>query len=255
MTETPLTGKVALITGAGSGIGAATATFFANMGARLALADINDEAGRAVADRLQRDGAKTLFIQADVSRADDVSAMVAAAVSHFGALDCAFNNAGIDGDYAPTHQCTEENFDRVLAVNLKGVWLCLKYELAHMLDQGHGAIVNVASVAGLVGVNVGLPAYTASKHGVVGLTRDAALEVATTGIRVNAICPGVTRTEMYDQAIKKGWVVEEQLLDHQPVKRAAQPEEIAQAAAWLCSDQSSFVTGAILPVDGAWTAC
>jgi NAD(P)-dependent dehydrogenase (short-subunit alcohol dehydrogenase family) len=169
-------------------------------------------------------------------------------------LDCALNNAGTDGQAAPLHEATESNWQQVLDVNLKGVWLCLKYEIGHMLEAGSGAIVNVSSVAGLKGFNLGLSAYVAAKHGVVGITRAAALEYATRGIRVNALCPGTVRTAMLDDVIKQGIVTEEQASALQPVHRLGEPTEIAQTAAWLCSDAASFVTGHAMAVDGGTSA-
>jgi NAD(P)-dependent dehydrogenase (short-subunit alcohol dehydrogenase family) len=171
----------------------------------------------------------------------------------FGRLDYAFNNAGIEGLSAPTHQCINENWDKTIGVNLKGVWLCMKYEIPHILKQEKGAIVNNASIAGLVGFP-NIPAYVASKHGVIGLTKNAALEYAKTGMRVNAVCPGVIKTPMIDRFTGKNKEVEKQFANQEPVGRMGQPEEVAEAVMWLCSDAASFITGNALPVDGGWTA-
>jgi NAD(P)-dependent dehydrogenase (short-subunit alcohol dehydrogenase family) len=249
-----LTGKVALITGAASGIGASTAKLMAHHGARVVLVDTDlagvEENAAAIADK----GGEALAIEADVRSDQCVAEMVARTVEHFGRLDCCVNNAGIDGQAGPLHECTEDNWRDVLDVNLTGVWLCLKHEIRHMLEQEvAGSIVNTASAAGLVGLPMGLSGYVASKHGVVGLTRAAALEYVHQGIRVNAICPGAVRTPMLDEAIRTGTTTEEQLASRQPIGRLAAPREIAEAALWLCSDASSFVTGQALAVDGGWT--
>ncbi|WP_409493509.1 glucose 1-dehydrogenase [Amycolatopsis sp. cmx-11-12] len=249
-----LQGKTALITGAASGIGAAAAAVFAAHGASVVLADTDVAGGTDVAAEVETRGGQAVFIRTDVRSDADVAAVVQCSLEHFGRLDCAFNNAGIDGQIAPLHESTEHNWDEVLGVNLTGVWRCLKYEIRQMLTQGSGAIVNTASVAGVVGVSLRLSAYVAAKHGVVGLTKEAALEYATQKIRINALCPGGVRTAMLDEAIRKGLVPEQDLLARQPVGRFATPEEIAEAAAWLCSDASSFVTGHAMAVDGGWTA-
>ncbi|WP_409239786.1 glucose 1-dehydrogenase [Streptomyces sp. PA5.6] len=249
-----LTGKVALITGAASGIGAATAAVFAAHGAAVSLADINTEEGNRVAAAVTAKGGHALFTRADVRSAEDVAALLQATVERFSRLDCAVNNAGIDGQPAPVHQSTQENWHEVVDTNLTGVWLCMRSEIAQMLVQGAGSIVNTASVGGLVGTPAGMSAYTAAKHGVIGLTRSAGLEYARQSIRVNALCPGVVRTPMVEAAVRQGLLSEEQLLAHQPIGRFAEPEEIAEAAAWLCSDSSSVVTGHALAVDGGWTA-
>ncbi len=192
-------------------------------------------------------------MRADVSRASEVEALVRQTIETYGRLDYAHNNAGIEGASAGTVDYSEEAWDRVIAINLKGVWLCMKYEIPAMLKQGGGAIVNTASVAGLIG-SAGTVAYTASKHGVVGLTRTTALEFAKQGIRVNAVCPGVIRTPMVERVMALDPSVEARLTSVEPVGRLAAPEEVARAVVWLCSGASSFVTGVPMPIDGGWTA-
>ena len=255
-----LHGKTAVITGAASGIGAADARVFSAHGANVVLADINDDAGQRVAELVNNDESvhkgdgRAVFVHTDVSSAADVAAMVRTSVDTFGRLDCAFNNAGIDGQPARLHESSQENWDQVLAVNLTGVWLCLKYEIEQMLQQGGGAIVNTASVAGVVGTaSIPMSAYVAAKHGTVELTKAAALEYANEQIRINAICPGPVRTEMLDAILRQGLMAEDDILAAQPVRRLAAPEEVAEAAAWLCSDAASFTIGHALAVDGGWT--
>lgn len=248
-----LADKVALITGAGSGIGRAAALLFAREGAAVVVSDVTVQAGEETAAAIRAAGGQASFIEANVAEAAAVEALIARTVKIHGRLDCAFNNAGIEGLTALTADCTEENWDRTLATNLKGVWLCLRAELKQMLEQGGGAIVNTASVAGLVGF-VGLPAYVASKHGIVGLTKTAALEYAQHGIRVNAICPGVIQTAMIDRLAQRSPQAMAGFNAMEPVGRLGRPEEIAEAALWLCSDAASFVTGAALAVDGGLVA-
>ena len=243
-----------MITGAASGIGAAAAMVFAGHGARVVLGDIDEKGGHETAARVNQNGGEAVFVPADVTSARDVADLVRATVDRFGQLDCALNNAGVDGVVTPLHESTEENWQQVLAVNLTGVWLCLKYEIGQMLESGSGAVVNVSSVAGVVGFGQGMSAYVAAKHGVVGLTRAAALEYATRGIRVNAICPAAVRTAMLDDSIRQGVVTEEQAGALQPMRRIGEPTEIAETAAWLCSDAASFVTGHAMAVDGGLTA-
>ncbi|KAB8196774.1 glucose 1-dehydrogenase [Nonomuraea phyllanthi] len=256
MTGSLLDGRVALITGAGSGIGAATALVFARHGARVVVADINEDGGRRTVDEVREAGGEAAFVWVDVRRGDAVKDMVAATVERFGRLDCAVNNAGVDsaGD-GRFHEVSEETWDASMGVNLKGVWWCMKHELSQMLEQGSGSIVNVASVAGLVGIEAPyVSTYIAAKHGVVGLTKAAALEYATTGIRVNAVCPGAVRTQMVDDLIAQGIMTLEQTAGYHPVGRYANPPEIGEAIAWLSSDAASFVTGLPMAVDGAMTA-
>ncbi len=245
--------KVVLITGGGSGIGRATAILFAKSGAKLAIADIDPQSGQETADFITNHGSEALFIQTDVSRAEQVLHMVEATVAQYGRLDCAFNNAGIEGETKRTMDVSEADFDRIISINLKGVWLCMKYELEQMVHQGHGSIVNTASVAGLVGAH-SLPVYAASKHGVVGLTRSAAVEYARKGVRVNAVCPAVIRTPMVERAMESFPQLKEGMLNSNPSRRLGEADEVAEAVLWLCSDASSFTNGATLTVDGGLTA-
>jgi NAD(P)-dependent dehydrogenase (short-subunit alcohol dehydrogenase family) len=249
-----LEGKVALITGAGSGIGQATSRIFAREGAKLVLADVVEEGGNRTLKMVQDLGANATFVRCDVSKSSDVDAAIAKAVQTYGRIDCAFNNAGIEGETGDTHQCSEQNWARVISINLTGVWLCMKAEIAQMLKQGGaGAIVNTSSGAGLAGVR-GMPAYVAAKHGVAGLTRAAALEYGRQGIRVNAVCPGPIRTPMMGRLLEKRPDAEQRFARSEPLKRLGEPEEIGEAVAWLCSDHASYVTGLPMPVDGGFMA-
>lgn len=243
--------KVAIVTGGSFGIGKAAAIAFANRGAKVVIADWVED--KETLETIRSSGGDAFFIKCDISKNDEVKKMIDRAIVQYGRIDYAFNNAGIEGLSAPTHECTDENWEKVIAVNLKGVWLCMKYEIPQMLKQGKGAIVNNASIAGLVGFQ-NIPAYVASKHGVIGLTKNAALEYAKLSIRVNAVCPGVIKTPMVDRFTGKSKEVEKQFEGMEPVGRLGQPEEVAEAVMWLCSDASSFVTGDALPVDGGWTA-
>jgi NAD(P)-dependent dehydrogenase (short-subunit alcohol dehydrogenase family) len=245
--------KVVIITGASSGIGHATALAFAKEGAKVVIADVLTDAGVQTARDVEKLGAQALFVKCDVSKDSDVKNLMKRTIETFGRIDCAFNNAGIEGSQNKTADCTEENWNQVIDINLKGVWLCMKYEIPQMLKQGGGAIVNCSSIAGLIGFP-GIPAYVASKHGVIGLTKTAALEYAKTGIRINAICPGVIQTPMIDRFVHGEAQIRRQLVEGEPVGRVGTPEEIADAALWLCSGQSSFVTGHSLVVDGGWVA-
>lgn len=245
--------KVALVTGAASGLGLATAKAFAKSGAAVALADWNEQAVRAAAEELSAQGHKTLAIQCDVSDDAQVESMVARTVAAFGRLDAAYNNAGVQNVLAETADSTPEDYDRVMGVNLRGVWSSMKFELRRMREQGGGAIVNCSSLGGLVGGNQ-RGTYHAAKHGVIGFTKSAALEYATRGIRVNAVCPGMIRTPMVDSMIAAGQGDElnAALKTLVPMGRMGRPEEIADAVLWLCSDAASYVTGQSISVDGGY---
>lgn len=243
--------KVAIVTGGSFGIGQATAVAFAQRGAKVVVADwIEDQ---ETSRRIESFGGESIFVKCDVSKSNDVKALIEKTITVYGRIDFAFNNAGIEGATATTQECTEENWDKTIGINLKGVWLCMKYQIPQMLKQGKGSIVNCASIAGLVGFP-GLPAYVATKHGVVGLTKTTALENAKLGIRVNAVCPGVIKTPMIDRMTGKDKAAEKQYENMEPVGRMGQPEEVAEAVIWLCSDAASFVTGQALAVDGGWIA-
>ena len=246
-------GKVAFITGASSGIGRATAMAFARAGADVMVVDVLGDGGHQTVAAVQELGRRAVFVRCDVSRDDDVRHAVRDTIEAFGRIDFAFNNAGIEGQQAATADCTPENWDRVIGINLKGVWLCMKYQIPQMLGEGGGAIVNCSSIAGLVGFQ-GIPAYVASKHGVVGLTRTAALEYSKSNIRVNAVCPGVIQTPMIDRFTHGEAAIRKQLVEGEPVGRVGRPEEVADAVLWLCSERASFVTGHALAVDGGWVA-
>lgn len=253
-------GKVALVTGAASGIGRATAMAFARAGAQVVLADVQLErleaVAREVAEGGRAVGGGAAFVRTDVSNADDVRAMVAFAVQKFGGLDYAFNNAGIEGVLAATADYPEDVWQRVIAVNLTGVFLCTKYEIPALLARGGGSIVNNSSILGLVGF-ASAPAYTAAKHGVLGLTKASAQEVATRGIRINAVCPGFIETPMVmERGVHAMGDREtyEKIAALHPMNRLGKSEEIAAAVLWLCSDGASFVTGEHLVVDGGYVA-
>jgi len=264
-------GKVALITGAAGGIGRATALAFAKRGADIVVADLNAFGGEETAEMIRRADSRAIFLHVDVSSAAQVESLLQTTIQTYQRLDFACNNAGIEGPRARVDDYTEEDWDRVFGVNLKGVWLCMKYELREMVKAGHGAIVNTASVGGLVGVRR-LSAYSASKHAVVGLTRSAALDYGRAGIRVNAVCPGLIDTEMLDRymarpqlpkeasvfsrMVSKGkrHIVKSFLAAQQPAGRLGSPEEVAGAIVWLCSDAASYVNGHALAVDGGFVA-
>ena len=244
-----LDGQVALVTGGSSGIGRATALTFAREGARIGVADLDEEGGHETVRMIENDGGEALFVRTDVATAADAEAMVSRTVGAYGRLDCAFNNAGVEGGVGTLmHEYPEDLWDTTIGINLKGVWLGMKYEIIQMLEQGGGAIVNTSSGAGLRG---GAPAgYVASKHGVVGLTRTAALEYALKGIRVNAVCPGSIMTPMAEQVIARVPQAEERVLAGTPAGRHGTAEEVAEAVVWLCSEAASFVTGHAMSVDG-----
>lgn len=241
--------KVVIVTGGSFGIGRATAVAFARKGAKVVIADCIEDA--ETLGIIKREGGTAIIVKCDVSKSKDVQNLIQTTVKTFGGLDYAFNNAGIEGVTAPTHELKEEDWDKVINTNLKGVWLCMKYEIPEMLKKKKGAIVNTSSIAGLVGF-VGIPSYVASKHGILGLTQNAALEYAKTGIRINSVCPGIIRTPMIDRFTDKNKEVEKQFESLEPVGRLGEPEEVAAAVTWLCSDKASFVTGVALPVDGGW---
>ncbi len=250
-----LEGKSALITGGGGGIGRATSLAFARDGGRVAVADVAIDAARETVAQINAAGGQAIALAGEVTRDADVRALVEETVTTYGRLDCAFNNAGIAGyqvDAAgkKTADWSEEAFDRMIAVNLKGVWLCMRHELRQMEAQGGGSIVNTGSIAGLAGLPTA-SAYVAAKHGVVGLTKTAALEYAAANIRVNAVCPGFIKTRMTEDTMRRRG---ELILGQVPFRRMGEPEEIAEMVVWLCSDRSSYVSGAAYNVDGGWMA-
>ena len=248
-----LEGKVAIVTGAASGIGRASALLFGEERAKVIVADWDEAKGEQVAREVKGKGGEAKFVKVDVSRAEDVEMMVNAALESYGRLDVLFNNAGVEGEQAPTADCTLENFDRVIAINLRGVFLGMKYGIAAMLKTGGGSIINNASVAGLVGF-MGIPAYCASKGGVIQLTKTAALEYAKERVRVNVICPGVIWTPMVERFTSAGEEVRRALEGMEPVGRFGTAEEVARLALFLASEDSSFCTGAPFVVDGGLVA-
>jgi NAD(P)-dependent dehydrogenase (short-subunit alcohol dehydrogenase family) len=250
---TELRGKVAIVTGGTSGIGRDTAVLFAKAGAKVVVAGRREAEGKETIDLIRGVGGDGLFVKTDVSRAADVQALVQKTVEKFGRLDIAFNNAGIEGSWSPIVEQSEEDWDSTIDINLKGVWLCLKYEIQQMLKQGSGgAIVNTASVSGFIGA-AGAATYSASKHGVMALTKSAALETARSGIRVNVVCPGIIETPMGERL----WGAPEARkfgLSFHPIGRFGEPGEIANAVVWMCSDGASFMTGQSLVLDGGFLA-
>ena len=245
--------QVALVTGAGSGMGLETARAFAEAGAAVALADIQENAVRLAAQELVSAGHRAIAAHCNVADETEVAAMVELTVSTSGRLDAAFNNAGVQSPAVETADAGGEEFDRVNAINLRGVWNCMKYELRQMREQGSGAIVNCSSIGGLIGI-AGRAAYHASKHGVIGLTRSAALEYASRGIRINAVCPGTINTPMVADMLAKEPDAMKEIMRDQPIGRLGRSEEIASAVLWLCSPGASFVIGHALAVDGGYTA-
>ncbi len=247
------TGKVVIVTGGGSGIGRTTALAFARQGAKVVVAGRREKEGRETVDLIKRGGGEAVFVQADVSREEDVRALVGRAVSTFGRLDVAFNNAGTEGKMGPLVEQNTDNFDSVMNTNVKGVYLSMKHEIPQMIKNGGGSIVNNASVAALIGFP-GMSIYVASKHAVLGLTRSAALEVAKQGVRINAVSPAAIETDMLSRVAGNDDQTKKQFAALHPVGRIGKPEEIASAVLWLASDASSFVTGQSLTVDGGFTA-
>lgn len=244
---------MAFVTGGASGIGRASALSFAAEGYAVAVVDRDSDGGQETVRHIEKKNGTAIFLKCDMAAPADIKKAVQETVKRLGRLDCAFNNAGIEGEQSSTADCTEDNWDRVININLKGVWLCMKYQIPEMLKTGGGSIVNCSSIAGLVGFQ-GIPAYVASKHGVVGLTKTAALELAKKNIRVNAVCPGVIQTPMIDRFTHGEAQVTKVLLGNEPVGRMGTPEEIADTVIWLCSEKSSFVTGHALVADGGWVA-
>ena len=248
-----LEGKVGLVTGGTSGIGRHTALLFAKAGAKVVVAGRRELEGQETVELIRADGGDSLFVKTDVSKSSEVDVLIQKVVEKFGRLDIAFNNAGIEGVWVPIVRQSEEDWDRTIAINLKGVWLCLKYEIRQMLKQGGGgAIVNMASVTGLIG-SVGAGAYSASKHAVIGLTKTAALENAKSGIRINAVCPGVIETPMGERLFGAP-AVHKSVVGLHPIGRFGRPAEIAEAVVWMCSDRASFMTGQSLVLDGGFLA-
>jgi NAD(P)-dependent dehydrogenase (short-subunit alcohol dehydrogenase family) len=248
-----LQGKVALVTGAGMGLGQAAALAFAREGAKVVVADIDAKNGQKTVDMIEKAGGEALFIRTDVSQEADVEAMVARTVKTYGRLDCAHNNVGIEELPHPITTGTVAQFDRLIAVDLKGIWLCMKHEIKYMEAHGGGAIVNTSSIAGLIGAP-GQAIYSACKWGVNGLTKSAAKDCARAGIRVNSVCPaGMKGTGFYNRMLADQPGLAEGVVNMVPLGRDSQPEEVAEAVVWLCSDQASYVTGINMPVDGGFT--
>jgi NAD(P)-dependent dehydrogenase (short-subunit alcohol dehydrogenase family) len=246
--------KVALVTGGSSGIGRASAIVFGKEGANVVIADLDVVGGEETVKMIKAAGGQAVFAKTEVTREAEVEQAIRKAIDTYGRLDCAFNNAGGGGKMASLTECTKENWDYIINVHLTGVWLCMKYEIPEMLKAGGGAIVNTASIYGLVGEDFGMPAYVAAKHGVVGLTREAAMEYAKANIRINAVCPGTTLTPSIAKFAAADPASEQKMIQLHPIGRLGEPFEIAEAAVWLCSDAASFVTGVALAVDGGYTA-
>lgn len=245
--------KTAVVTGASSGIGRATAITFAHEGARVAVLDVDQEGAQATVDTIVNEGLEAQFFKCDVSNEKEVKYAFQQVKAHYGNVDRAFNNAGIEGDKAYTADSDTQNLDKLLDVNVKGVYFCLREELTMMMEQGEGGIVNCSSVAGLIGFP-GLPHYTTTKHGIAGLTKNAALEYAQQNIRVNAVSPGPVETPMIDRIMGNDEQTRKQILAGIPMGRLGKPEEVADAVIWLCSDKASLITGQILATDGGWVA-
>jgi NAD(P)-dependent dehydrogenase (short-subunit alcohol dehydrogenase family) len=250
-----LEGKIALVTGGTSGIGRASALAFAKEGAKVVVSGRNLERLRETVRLIEEVGGEAIFVRCDVSERAEIEAMVNKCIKTYGRMDCALNNAGIDGSlFTRIVDYSEEIWDQVIRVNLKGIWLCMKYEVSEMIKQEGGSIVNMSSTAGLVGSQVGNSAYVASKHGIVGLTKAVALEYAGQGIRVNAVCPAIIRTPMSERLLGGDPEREKQIAAIQPIGRIGTSDEVAAAVVWLCSDAASYITGHALPIDGGLVA-
>lgn len=247
------TNKVVLVTGASSGIGRETALKFSENGAKVVVSDINDDLGLQTTRMIKEKGGEAFFQKCDVSKPNEVESLVRKTIEKYGKLNIVCNDAGIEGDQGTTTECSVENWDNVININLKGLWLCMKYQIPEMIKANGGSIVNISSIAGLVGFT-GLPAYVASKHGVAGLTKTAALEFAEKNIRVNAICPGPIMTPMLQRLINSTPGFKEGIVAGVPERRIGEPEEIANSVLFLCSDQAAYITGQCLAVDGGWVA-
>ncbi|MGA9768859.1 MAG: SDR family oxidoreductase [Blastocatellia bacterium] len=246
-------GKVALVTGASSGIGQAAALAFAREGAKVVVAARRVQQGEETVDMIKRNGGEAVFVKADIASAAEVESLMRATMEVYGRLDCALNNAGTSGQLMPAVDVSEQEWDFVINTNLKGAWLCLKHEIALMVKQGSGSIVNMSSVLGLGGTQIGASAYVASKHALVGLTKATAVEYARQGVRVNAVCPGFIETALIEVATTSP-EAKDQLIALHPIGRLGNPEEVAEAVVWLCSDAASFVTGHSMVVDGGYIA-